>query len=254
LFQDLRFALRGLAKQPGFTLVALLTLALGIGANSAIFGIVNAVLLRPLPYQDPDRVVLLWSHWTNWSKTWVSQGELVDYQEQSRSLEHVAAFSSASFNLTGGGDPVRVRAAQVQPEIFAALGATPIVGRVFTPEEDLQGHEHVVMLTEGLWRTAVRIGPLDCGRTVQLDAEPTPLSGAAGGAATAARLRKPDLHADLGPIALPNDPAAARQSWAERARRLRTRASRRAQAQAEIDTITKASSSVTPTTTTASSA
>ena len=115
LLQDLRFALRGLAKQRGFTLVALLTLALGIGANSAIFGIVNAVLLRPLPYQDPDRVVLLWSHWTNWTKTWVSQGELVDYQEQARSLEHVAAFSSTSFNLTGGGDPLRVLAAQVQP-------------------------------------------------------------------------------------------------------------------------------------------
>jgi hypothetical protein len=119
-FQDLRFALRGLAKQRGFTLVALLTLALGIGANSAIFGIVNAVLLRPLPYQDPDRVVLLWNHWINWSKTWVSQGELVDYQEQSRSLEHIAAFSATSFNLTGGGDPMRVRAAQVQPAIFAA--------------------------------------------------------------------------------------------------------------------------------------
>src|SRR5471030_760961 len=104
-FQDLRFALRGLVKQPGFTFVALLTLALGIGANTAIFGIVNAVLLRPLPYREPDRVVLLWSHWINWTKTWVSQPELVDYQQQARSLEHVAAYSSTSFNLTGSGDP-----------------------------------------------------------------------------------------------------------------------------------------------------
>ena len=94
--------------------------------------IVNAVLLRPLPYHEPDRVVLLWSHWTNWTKTWVSEPELADYQQQARSLEHVAAFSSTSFNLTGGGEPLRVRAAQVQAEIFAALGAKPIAGRVFT--------------------------------------------------------------------------------------------------------------------------
>ena len=93
--QDLRYAIRTLATQPAFTLVALLTLALGIGANTAIFGIVNAVLLRPLPYQDPDRVVMLWSHWVNWSKTWVSQPELVDYQQDARSLEHVAAFDVA---------------------------------------------------------------------------------------------------------------------------------------------------------------
>ena len=240
LFQDLRFALRGLAKQPGFTLVALLTLALGIGANSAIFGIVNAVLLRPLPYRDPDRVVLLWSHWTNWSKTWVSQGELVDYQEQSRSLEHVAAFSSASFNLTGGGDPVRVRAAQVQPEIFAALGATPIVGRVFTSEEDLPGHEHVVMLTEGLWRTQFGSDPSIVGRTVQLDAEPYTVVGV-----LPAALRLPLDYASRTftqiwvPIALgPNDPQQRGNHGLNALGRLRTGASL-AQAQAEIDTITK---------------
>jgi putative ABC transport system permease protein len=240
LFQDLRFALRGLAKQPGFTLVALLTLALGIGANSAIFGIVNAVLLRPLPYQDPDRVVVLWSHWTNWSKTWVSQGELVDYQEQSRSLEHVAAFSSASFNLTGGGDPVRVRAAQVQPEIFAALGATPIVGRVFTPEEDLPGREQVVLLTEGLWRTQFGSDPSIVGRTVQLDAEPYTVVGV-----LPAALRLPLDYASRTftqiwvPIALgPNDPQQRGNHGLNALGRLRTGASL-AQAQAEVDTITK---------------
>ncbi|PYR16169.1 MAG: ABC transporter permease, partial [Acidobacteria bacterium] len=170
LLQDLRFALRTLVTQPAFTLVALLTLALGVGANTAIFSIVNAVLLRPLPYHEPDRVVLLWSHWTNWAKTWVSQPELVDYQQQVRSLEHVAAFSSTSFNLTGGGEPLRVLAAQVQPEIFAALGAQPIAGRVFKAEEDEPGHEHVVMLTEGLWRSQFGADPAIVGRTIQLDA------------------------------------------------------------------------------------
>jgi hypothetical protein len=103
-----------------------LTLALGIGANTAIFGIVNAVLLRPLPYSRARRIVLLWSHWTNWTKTWLSPPELADYQRQARSLEHVAAFSSTSFNLTGGpgSEPLRVLAAQVQSGMFAALGAS----------------------------------------------------------------------------------------------------------------------------------
>jgi len=145
--RDARYALRALVKQPGFTLVALLTLALGIGANTAIFGIVNAVLLRPLPYDQPDRVVLLWSHWINWTKTWLSQPELVDYQQQLQSLEHVAAFSNTSFNLTGAGEPLRVVAAQVQPDIFPAIGAHPILGRAFTAEEDTPGHEHVAILT-----------------------------------------------------------------------------------------------------------
>ncbi len=237
--QDLRFAIRGLAKQRGFTLVALLTLALGIGANSAIFGIVNAVLLRPLPYQDPDRVVLLWSHWTNWSKTWVSQGELVDYQEQARSLEHVAAFSSTSFNLTGGGDPLRVLAAQVQPGIFAALGARPIAGRVFTADEDRPGHEHVVMLTEGLWRSQFGSDPSIIGRSIQLDAAPYTVVGV-----LPAALRLPLDYASRTftqlwvPLALgPNDPQERGNHGLNALARLRPGVSLR-QAQSEIDTIT----------------
>ena len=113
-------------KQPGFTLVALLTLALGIGANTAIFSIVNAVLLRPLPYHEPDRVVLLWSHWTNWTKTWVSEPELADYQRRRDRSSTSPAFSSTSFNLTGG--PAANRCAcsprKCRPTMFAALGAT----------------------------------------------------------------------------------------------------------------------------------
>ena len=169
LLQDLRYAIRTLTREPGFTLVALVTLALGIGANTAIFGIVNAVLLRPLPYHEPDRVVLLWSHWTNWSKTWVSGPELADYQ-QAQSLEHVGGFSSTSFNLTGpGGDPLRVLAAQVQAPVFEALGARPILGRLFTADEDQPGRGRVVLLTEGLWRTRFGSDASIVGRTIDLD-------------------------------------------------------------------------------------
>lgn len=238
LLQDLRFSLRGLMKQRGFTLVALLTLALGIGANSAIFGIVNAVLLRPLAYQEPDRVVPVWSHWTNWSKTWVSQGELVDYQEQARSLEHVAAFSPASFNLTGGGDPLRVRAMHVQPEMFAALGAQPIAGRVFTPEEDLPGHEHVVVLMKGLWRSQFGSDPSIIGRAIQLDGDTVvgvlpaalrlPLDFASR---TVTQIRVPLA---LGPI----NPQARGNHGLNALGRLRPGVAL-AQAQAEIETITR---------------
>ncbi len=237
--QDWRFALRGLVKQPGFTLVALITIALGIGANTAIFGIVNAVLLRPLPYNAPDRVVLLWSHWTNWSKTWLSQPELVDYQQQARSLEHVAAFSSTSFNLTGGGDPLRVLAAQVQPEIFAALGAQPIAGRVFTADEDVPGHDHVVMLTEGLWRSQFGSDPSIVGRAIQLDAKPYTVVGV-----LPAALRLPLDYANRTftqiwvPLALePNNPQERGNHGLNALGRLRPGTSL-PQAQAEIDTIT----------------
>jgi putative ABC transport system permease protein len=174
---DLRYALRTLTKQPGFTLVAIVTLALGIGANTAIFGIVNAVLLRPLPYHEPDRVVVLWSHWINWSKTWVSQPELDDYQHQARSLDHVGAFQYASFNLTGAGEPLRVRAAQVQPDVFTALGAEPIAGRLFTAEEDRPGHEHVVVIGEGLWREQFGSDRSIVGRTIRLDDTPYTVLG-----------------------------------------------------------------------------
>jgi putative ABC transport system permease protein len=240
VLHDVRYALRALMKQPGFTLVAVLTLALGIGANTAIFGIVNAVLLRPLPYAEPDRVVLLWSHWINWTKTWVSQPELADYQQQLRSLEHVAGFFNTSFNLTGGGEPLRVLAAQVQPEIFAALGARPIVGRVFTAEEDTPGHEHVVLLTEGLWRSQFGSDPSIVGRSIQLDAVPYTVVGV-----LPAALRLPLDYATRTitqvwvPIALgPVDPNDRGNHGYNALGRLKPGVTL-AQAQAEVDTLTR---------------
>jgi putative ABC transport system permease protein len=240
MLTDIRYALRMLLKAPAFSVIAVVALALGIGANTAIFGIVNAVLLRPLPYDHPERVVLLWSHWINWSKTWVSQPELVDYQQQLQSLEHVAAFSNTSFNLTGAGEPLRIVAAQVQPEIFAAIGARPIVGRVFTAEEDAHGHEHVAMLTEGLWRSQFGSDPAIVGRTIQLDATPYTVVGV-----LPAAIRLPLDYATRTttqvwvPIALgPNDPQQRGNHGLNALGRLRPGVTL-AQAQAEADTLTR---------------
>ena len=242
LLQDLRYALRTLTREPGFTLVALVTLALGIGANTAIFSIVNAVLLRPLPYHEPDRVVLLWSHWTNWTKTWVSEPELADYQQQAQSLEHVAAFSSTSFNLTGGAgsEPLRVLAAQVQAPMFDALGAKPILGRVFTADEDRPGRERVVLLAEGLWRSRFGSDPSVVGRTIDLDAAAYTVVGV-----LPASLRLPLDYANRTltqmwvPLALsPVDPQERGNHGLNALGRLAPGASL-ARAQAEIDTITR---------------
>ena len=241
LVQDLRYAIRTLAREPGFTLVALVTLALGIGANTAIFSIVNAVLLRPLPYHEPERVVLLWSHWTNWTKTWVSEPELADY-EQARSLEYVAGFSSTSFNLTGGpgSEPLRVLAAQVQAPMFDALGAKPLIGRVFSADEDRPGRERVVLLTEGLWRSRFGSDPSVVGRTIDLDAVAYTVVGV-----LPASLRLPLDYATRTltqiwvPLALgPVDPQERGNHGINALGRLKPGVTL-PQAQAEIDTITR---------------
>ena len=108
MLQDLRFGARALRRNPGFAAIAILTLALGIGANAAIFSVVNAVLLRPLPWSEPDRAVMIWSKWTAFDKTWVATGEVVDYRRRSQTLAEVAAWGDGQVNLTGDGEPERV--------------------------------------------------------------------------------------------------------------------------------------------------
>src|SRR5215475_2700306 len=122
--QDLKYGLRRLRKSPGFTLIALLTLAVGIGANTAIFSIVNAVLLRPLPYQNPDRLVLLWQRFTRLGldRVVVSASEFGDYRDQTTGFEEIAAFGYESFNLTGGNEPERIQGAVVSASLFPVLG------------------------------------------------------------------------------------------------------------------------------------
>jgi putative ABC transport system permease protein len=238
--QDFRFALRTLLKEPSFTLVSLLTLALGIGANTAIFSIVDAVVLRPLPYREPDRVVMMWSHWTNWTKTWLSEPELADYRAQATTLEHVAGFDTASFNLTGAGDAVRVGAIQAQASMFEALGVTPIAGRLFATQEDRPGQPRVVLLAEGLWRSQFGSDPSIIGRDIQLDAVPYTVVGILPEA-----VRAPIQYASRTPaqvwvpLALDApDPRARGNHGLFAVARLRPGVTL-AQAQAEIDTITR---------------
>src|SRR5512145_3309571 len=150
-WQDLRFGARTLRRNPGFAAIAVITLALGIGANAAIFSVVNAVLLRPLPWSEPDRAVMIWSRWVSFDKTWVAEGEVVDYRKRSRTLVEVAAWGEGQVNLTGDGEPERVAAASVTANLFSTLGVKPLLGRTFTAAEDVVNGPNVVVLGFGLW-------------------------------------------------------------------------------------------------------
>ncbi len=153
LLQDLRFAIRSFAKSPGFTLTALLTIALGIGANTAIFSVVNGVLLRPMPFGEPDRVVLVGHNYTgSFSlQTGVSGAGYKFYTEQNRVFEHTAGFTPWQANLSTGDEPERLAGQLATADYFATLGIAPIVGRSFSPDEEQPGNDKVVILSEGLW-------------------------------------------------------------------------------------------------------
>jgi putative ABC transport system permease protein len=166
LWQDLRFGARALGRTPGFAAIAVLTLAIGIGANAAIFSVVNAVLLRPLPWSEPDRAVMIWSKWVSFDKTWVATGEVVDYRRRSQTLQEVAAWGETQVNLTGDGDPERVSAGAVTANLFSTLGAAPMLGRVFTPQEDLPKGPNLVVLGFALWNRRYAADPAIVGRTV----------------------------------------------------------------------------------------
>src|SRR5919107_3267229 len=169
LLQDVRYAWRSLRRSSGFTAVAVLALALGIGANTAIFSVVNGVLLRPLPYAEPERVVMIWNHWEGWPATWLSEPEVADYRALSRSLERVAAFTTGGRNLTGGDAPERVRAGFVTADVFPVLGVGAARGRVFGAEEDRPGGARVAVLSHGLWQRRFGGDPGVIGRTIQLN-------------------------------------------------------------------------------------
>lgn len=177
LLQDLRTGLSGLRRSPGFTVAALVTLALGIGATSAIFSVVRAVLLAPLPYAEPDRRVLIWSRWVGFDKTWLSNQEVMDYRAQSRTLSAVAAWGTDQQNLTGDGDPVRVGVGTVTANTFEVLGAAPLIGRTIRAEEDVPNGASVVVVSHRLWQARYGGDADIIGRTVLLDDVPFEVVG-----------------------------------------------------------------------------
>jgi len=169
--QDLRFGLRVLLKRPGFTIVAVMTLALGIGANTAIFSVVNAVLIRPLPYHEPDRLVSLWETVLDKgsSRFRVAPANFLDWQSRNQSMEAMGAFSSSSLTLTGSGEPEQLIGARVSEGYFSTLGVQPALGRPFLPEEYKSGRGQVVILDHGLWQRRFGADNHIIGKTVLLD-------------------------------------------------------------------------------------
>jgi len=168
LLRDLKVGIRGLVRRPGFTLAAILTLALGIGANTAVFSVIQHVLLAPLPYREPDRAVVIWSKWRGFDKTWVSDAETIDYRTRVRSFADAGAWSVQQVNLTGDGDPVRIGAAAVTPNLFSVLGAVPVGGRAFTEDEAKASPATVVILSHGLWQRRFGGEPV-IGRSIQVN-------------------------------------------------------------------------------------
>src|SRR5437588_12119103 len=176
LVADFRYGVRILLRNPGFTLAAIVVLALGIGANTAIFSIVNAVLLRPLPYQEASRIMQIWhvppiKSFPGMSFFSVSPANYLDWQSQNRSFEQIAAYGFDSFNVGGGERPEAIRGAAVAPGFFSILRVQPVLGRTFSAEEDRPGQGHVVILGHTLWRDHFAADPGIVGRNVLLDGQ-----------------------------------------------------------------------------------
>lgn len=154
LWQDVRFGVRMLVKSPTFTIVAVIALALGIGANTAIFSVVNTVLLRPLPYNEPERLMMVWEDNSRhgYPRDTPAVANYIDWRDQNQVFESMAAIASASFNLTGTGEPERIDGRRATANLFPLLGVEPHLGRWFSPEEDQPGANRVVMMGHGLWQ------------------------------------------------------------------------------------------------------
>jgi predicted permease len=173
LWQDIFYGARVLLKKPGFTLIAVLTLALGIGANTAIFSVLNSVLLRPLPYKDADRLVWIWdSNPSMGFPRFASSGpNFKDWKQQPTSFEHMAAFTGWSFNLTSESEPERLQGAMASSDLFSMLGIKPVMGRTFLPEEEQAGNHLVALISHSLWQRRFAADPGIMNRSLTLNGE-----------------------------------------------------------------------------------
>lgn len=210
LRQNLNFASRQLVKSPGFTAVAVLILALGIGANTAIFSVVRAVLLEPLPFPDPNRLVQIWhtppqEQFPGITQFAVSAANFLDWQRQSTVFEGMSLYSGGGFEWTGGLRPESLSAAHVTSDFFKVLEVRPLIGRVFTPEEDQPGKNHEVILSYKLWEQRFGRDRNVLGRTMDLDGTPYVIVGVMG-----QQMVKPDFAQVWTPLGLTANEAAVR--------------------------------------------
>ncbi len=172
LFQDIRFGLRMLAKNPVMTFAAIVTMAFGIGANSAIFTLVDSVLLRPLPYDDPDRLVMVWENnlKRGRDRNVVSVANFFDWKEQSKSFEAMAAFTNYDVTYQSGSEPERIPAGLATEAFFSTLGTKPLVGRLFLGEDFEPASPNVVVVSHGFWQSRFGADPRLLGETLNLEA------------------------------------------------------------------------------------
>ena len=179
LLQDLRYSVRSLAKTPGFFAAAVLSLAIGIGANTAVFSIVDALLLRPLPYKDAERLVILWnrSPGLNITEDWFSTAQYFDIKTSHRGLEQVAIAIGGNYNLTGYGDPERVGTIRVSSNLLPMLGLHAEQGRMFVADEDQPGHPATALLSYGTWARRYGSDPHMIGKTITLNGVPYEVVG-----------------------------------------------------------------------------
>ena len=179
LVQDLRYGFRWLRRSPGFSVVAILTLGLGIGANTAIFSVVDAVLLRPLPFAEPERLVRLWESLprSGYSRNVVNPRNYLDWRERSRSFEQMAALHDLTMNLVGVGEPVALPGMRATPELFAVLRVSPFLGRGFLPEDAVPGGEQSVILSHGLWQGRFGGDRSLVGRKITVNGAPSTVVG-----------------------------------------------------------------------------